>query len=136
MRACHAREVAALRDQHEAALCEAEDATAQEERARHTEMMTALREEHAAATKAAFNLNGGYVEYDLVARDSQPGVIPNVYTIFPSDIGDAFNRPYAEARCAPPRLRMGRRVQAGVGQTEHDSEGGDSVWGACGRRAY
>lgn len=45
-----------------------------------------------AATKAAFNLNGGYVEYDLDVSAAKRGVIPNVYTVFPSNIGSAFNR--------------------------------------------
>jgi hypothetical protein len=51
-----------------------------------------------AATKAAFNLNGGYVEYDLDVSAAKIGVIPNVYTIFPSNM-DSFdhNRHYCDA---------------------------------------
>lgn len=44
-----------------------------------------------AATKAAFNLNGGYVEYDLDVSGAKVGVIPNVYALFPSDIGSGFD---------------------------------------------
>jgi hypothetical protein len=40
-----------------------------------------------AATKAAFNLNGGYVEYDMDVSGAQSGVIPNIYTISPNYIG-------------------------------------------------
>jgi hypothetical protein len=52
-----------------------------------------------AATKAAFNLNGGYVEYDLDVSAANIGVIPNVYTVFPSNIGSAFDhdRHYCDA---------------------------------------
>jgi len=52
-----------------------------------------------AATKAAFNLNGGYVEYDLDVSEAKLGVIPNVYTIFPSNMDGAFDygRHYCDA---------------------------------------
>jgi hypothetical protein len=52
-----------------------------------------------AATKAAFNLNGGYVEYDLDVSAAKVGVIPNVYALFPSDVGSAFDhdRHYCDA---------------------------------------
>merc|ERR1719454_997939 len=37
-----------------------------------------------AATKAAFNLLGGYVEFDFDVSGANTGVIPNIYTISPS----------------------------------------------------
>jgi hypothetical protein len=40
-----------------------------------------------AATKTAFNLNGGYVEYDMDVSAARPGVIPNLYSISPGGIG-------------------------------------------------
>jgi len=40
-----------------------------------------------AATKAAYNLNGGSVEYDIDVSDAKSGTIPNVYSIAPSGIG-------------------------------------------------
>jgi len=44
-----------------------------------------------AATKAAYNLNGGYVEYDIDVSDAKAGTIPNVYSIAPSGLGaDGF----------------------------------------------
>merc|ERR1719225_1350079 len=41
----------------------------------------------AAATRAAFNLNGGFVEYDMDVSRSNSGVIPNIYSISPSNLG-------------------------------------------------
>jgi len=41
----------------------------------------------AAATKTAFNLNDGYVEYDMDVSRSNSGVIPNIYSISPSGLG-------------------------------------------------
>jgi hypothetical protein len=43
-----------------------------------------------AATKAAFNLNGGYVEFDFDVSQANTGVIPNVYTVSPEGIGGGF----------------------------------------------
>lgn len=40
-----------------------------------------------AATKTAFNLIGGYVEYDMDVTGSQTGVIPNIYSVSPSGLG-------------------------------------------------
>jgi len=40
-----------------------------------------------AATKAAYNLNGGYVEYDIDVSGATAGTIPNVYSIAPSGLG-------------------------------------------------
>jgi len=45
-----------------------------------------------AATKTAFNLNGGYVEYDMDVSSAHSGVIPNIYSVSPSNMGgDGFN---------------------------------------------
>lgn len=44
-----------------------------------------------AATKTAFNLNGGYVEYDFDVSSAHSGVIPNIYSVSPSGIGDGFD---------------------------------------------
>jgi len=41
----------------------------------------------AAATRTAFNLNDGYVEYDMDVSRSNQGVIPNIYSISPSGLG-------------------------------------------------
>jgi len=40
-----------------------------------------------AATKTAFNLNGGYVEYDMDVSSAHSGVIPNIYSVSPSGMG-------------------------------------------------
>jgi len=40
-----------------------------------------------AATKAAFNLLGGYVEFDFDVSQANTGVIPNIYTVSPGGIG-------------------------------------------------
>merc|ERR1719247_2703157 len=45
-----------------------------------------------AATKAAFNLNGGYVEFDFDASSANTGVIPNIYTVSPGGIGGGFSQ--------------------------------------------
>jgi len=44
-----------------------------------------------AATKAAFNLNGGYVEFDFDVSNANTGVIPNIYTVSPDGIGGGFS---------------------------------------------
>lgn len=44
-----------------------------------------------AATKAAFNLNGGFVEFDFDVSQAHIGVIPNIYTVSPDGIGSGFN---------------------------------------------
>jgi hypothetical protein len=44
-----------------------------------------------AATKAAFNLNGGYVEFDFDVSGANTGVIPNIYTVSPDGIGGGFS---------------------------------------------
>merc|ERR1719454_757307 len=44
-----------------------------------------------AATKAAFNLNGGYVEFDFDVSRANTGVIPNIYTVSPDGIGGGFS---------------------------------------------
>lgn len=43
-----------------------------------------------AATKSAFNLNGGYVEYDIDLSNVDGGVNANIYTVSPA----AFSMPY------------------------------------------
>jgi hypothetical protein len=46
----------------------------------------------AAATKTAFNLLGGYVEFDIDFSNTRTGVNANIYTISPSGIGSGgFN---------------------------------------------
>merc|ERR1719502_2369753 len=45
-----------------------------------------------AATKAAFNLNGGYVEFDFDVSRANTGVIPNIYTVSPDGIGGGFSQ--------------------------------------------
>lgn len=45
-----------------------------------------------AATKAAFNLNGGYVEFDFDVSQANTGVIPNIYTVSPTGIGGGFTQ--------------------------------------------
>jgi len=44
-----------------------------------------------AATKAAFNLLGGYVEFDFDVSSANTGVIPNIYTVSPDGIGGGFS---------------------------------------------
>jgi len=44
----------------------------------------------AAATKAAYNLVGGFVEYDIDLSSVTPGVNANIYTISPSIGSDGF----------------------------------------------
>lgn len=44
------------------------------------------------ATKAAFNLLGGYVEYDINFSSVHTGVNANIYTISPSTGGNAFSQ--------------------------------------------
>merc|ERR1712070_1077582 len=44
-----------------------------------------------AATKAAFNLLGGYVEFDFDVSSANTGVIPNIYTVSPEGIGEGFS---------------------------------------------
>lgn len=39
-----------------------------------------------AATKAAFNLLGGFVEFDFDVSNANTGVIPNIYTVSPDGI--------------------------------------------------
>lgn len=43
-----------------------------------------------AATKSAFNLNGGYVEYDIDLTNVDGGVNANIYTVSPA----SFSMPY------------------------------------------
>jgi broad specificity polyphosphatase/5'/3'-nucleotidase SurE len=46
----------------------------------------------AGATKAAFNLLGGSVEFDLDVSGVHPGVNANIYTISPTGVGSGgFN---------------------------------------------
>ena len=44
------------------------------------------------ATKAAFNLLGGSVEYDVDFSGTHPGVNANIYTISPAGIGSYFSQ--------------------------------------------
>jgi len=44
------------------------------------------------ATKAAFNLLGGSVEYDVDFSGTKTGVNANIYTISPANIGSYFNQ--------------------------------------------
>jgi hypothetical protein len=48
----------------------------------------------AAATKAAFNLLGGYVEYDIDFSGVRTGVNANIYTISPAGVSstNGFNQ--------------------------------------------
>jgi len=43
-----------------------------------------------AATKASFNLLGGFVEFDFDVSNANTGVIPNVYTVSPDGIDGGF----------------------------------------------
>lgn len=43
-----------------------------------------------AATKASFNLLGGFVEFDFDVSSANTGVIPNIYTVSPDGIGGGF----------------------------------------------
>jgi len=43
------------------------------------------------ATKATFNLNGGYVEFDADFRDVRPGVNANLYTVAPTVHGEFYD---------------------------------------------
>lgn len=43
-----------------------------------------------AATKASFNLLGGFVEFDFDVSNANTGVIPNIYTVSPDGIGGGF----------------------------------------------
>jgi len=43
-----------------------------------------------AATKASFNLVGGFVEFDFDVSNANTGVIPNIYTVSPDGIGGGF----------------------------------------------
>jgi hypothetical protein len=43
-----------------------------------------------AATKASFNLLGGFVEFDFDVSSANTGVIPNIYTVSPDGIDGGF----------------------------------------------
>ena len=59
----------------------------------------------AVATKSAFNLLGGYVEYDIDLSGVPTGVNANIYSISPAHMGGAFDRSkYCDAAGTPTDL--------------------------------
>jgi len=94
----------------------------------------------AVATKAAFNLLGGYVEYDIDYTDVKPGINFNFYTISPDGIGaGGFNSDiYCDGATGTPRHCMELDFLEGAGNcgfaaTIHTKDGdnnnGCTAWG-------
>jgi hypothetical protein len=57
----------------------------------------------AAATKASYNLLGGYVEYDIDFSGVRPGVNSNIYAITPSGISSSgfIQNNYCDSQTGP-----------------------------------
>lgn len=97
------------------------------------------------ATKAAFNLNGGYVQYDIDFSGVNTGVNANIYTISPQFSGGEFNKDadYCDGAAhgsdwCPELDWIETNGQCGGASTIHtiDGEGNDGCTGWGCRSSY